>query len=120
MIPTKYHWLTKLDQLPRTIQIGLGLYGITEVVGRGSNRTIISWRDILNQAGVPINGFSDDDIPWCGLAAAFTGCAALKCQPASWDGTPNPLDPVDGYPAADRLHRDNIRAITSNPGYQLP
>ena len=35
---------------------------MAEIVGRGSNRTIISWRDELNQAGVKIAGFSDDEL----------------------------------------------------------
>lgn len=65
-----YEWLDKLSPLPRTIQEGLKLLGVAEVVGKGSNKTIISWRDELNQAGVTITGYSDDDIPWCGLFAA--------------------------------------------------
>lgn len=69
--PAGYAWLADCGQLPRTITTALGLLGVAEVVGRGSNRTIIGWRDELNQAGVPITGFSDDDIPWCGLFAAI-------------------------------------------------
>lgn len=71
MIPTQYQWLTKLRGLPNTIRFALQEYGVKEVVGRGSNKTIIAWRDELNQAGVPISGFSDDDIAWCGLFAAI-------------------------------------------------
>jgi uncharacterized protein (TIGR02594 family) len=71
MIPTKYKWIETLDPLPRTIYVGIQFYGTQEVVGRGSNRTIINWRDLLNQQGVDIDGFSDDDIPWCGLFVAF-------------------------------------------------
>lgn len=69
-LPSQYQWLTKLD-LPRTIQLGLAEFGVVEVVGRGSNKTIIGWRDELNQAGVVITGYSDDDIAWCGLYAAI-------------------------------------------------
>jgi uncharacterized protein (TIGR02594 family) len=75
MIPKQYQWLNSLTGLPKTIQIGLAEYGVTEVVGKGSNRTIIGWRDELNgaaPAGKPlVKGFSDDDIPWCGLFAAI-------------------------------------------------
>lgn len=70
-LPSNYKWLTSLGGLPNTIKFALELYGVQEVVGRGSNKTIIGWRDELNQAGVKIEGFSDDDIPWCGLFAAI-------------------------------------------------
>jgi uncharacterized protein (TIGR02594 family) len=69
--PAGYAWLGSVGTLPRTIQEGLKLYGTAEVVGKGSNLTIISWRDELNIAGIPIVGFSDDDVPWCGLFAAI-------------------------------------------------
>lgn len=73
-IPEKYSWLSTVGTLPKTIDEGLRLLGVKEVVGRGSNKTIIDWRDILNAAspvGNPIiKGYSDDDIPWCGLLAA--------------------------------------------------
>lgn len=67
----KYDWLDSIGTLPRTIQTALELIGTREVVGKGSNRTIIDWRDTLNQAGVKISGYSDDDIPWCGLFVAW-------------------------------------------------
>jgi len=69
--PKLYAWLDTLGQLPRTIQEALRLYGTAEVVGKGSNKTIIEWRDELNAAGVKIIGYGDDDIPWCGLFAAI-------------------------------------------------
>lgn len=69
-LPANYEWLGKLGTLPRCIQEGLALHGVAEVVGKGSNATIIGWRDELNQNGVRIAGYSDDDIPWCGLFAA--------------------------------------------------
>lgn len=70
-IPTQYRWLNSVGQLPRTILIGLQFHGLQEVVGKGSNATIISWVDELNRNGVKILGYSDDDIPWCGLYAAY-------------------------------------------------
>jgi uncharacterized protein (TIGR02594 family) len=69
--PVKYEWLANVGQLPRTISEALRLYGVQEIVGKGSNKTIIGWRDELNANGVKIEGFSDDDIPWCGLFAAI-------------------------------------------------
>jgi uncharacterized protein (TIGR02594 family) len=77
-LPAKYQWLRKLRGLPRTITLALAEYGTREVVGKGSNRTIIGWRDELNQAGVKITGFTDDDIPWCGLFAAIVAYRRKK------------------------------------------
>lgn len=80
----KYGTDAPLFMLPRVLQVGIPLLGTQEVLGRGSNRTIMAWRDALNQAaGIvknaqPINGFSDDDIPWCGLFAAYVWFKAGK------------------------------------------
>lgn len=81
--PKGYEWLDRLGQLPRTITEAFKLYGVQEIVGKGSNKTIISWRDELNQQGVPIVGYSDDDIPWCGLFAAIVAHRADKVVPDS-------------------------------------
>lgn len=70
-IPKGYEWLGNVGVLPKTISLGLDLLGTAEVVGRGSNKTILNWRDTLNQNGVVISGYSDDDIPWCGLFVAW-------------------------------------------------
>lgn len=78
MIPAKYQWLANVGQLPKTIARALELFGVQEVVGKGSNKTIIGWRDELNAAGVRIEGFADDDIPWCGLFAAIVAHRAGK------------------------------------------
>ena len=70
--------------LPKVIQVALSLVGTHEVVGRGSNKTIMAWRDELNQAygtdpnATRIDGYSDDDIPWCGLAQAYEWFKAGK------------------------------------------
>ncbi len=76
--PKSYEWLANVGTLPKTIQEALALLGTAEVVGKGSNKTIIGWRDELNQAGVKIDGYSDDDIPWCGLFAAIVAHRAGK------------------------------------------
>ena len=73
-----YEWLAEIKALPKTIQLGLELLGTAEVVGKGSNKTIIEWRDELNQAGVKISGYSDDDTPWCGLLAAVVTYRRMK------------------------------------------
>ena len=77
-LPTEYQWLAKLRGLPNTIKLALAELGVKEVVGKGSNKTIIGWRDELNHAGVKITGYSDDDIPWCGLFAAIIAFRRLK------------------------------------------
>jgi uncharacterized protein (TIGR02594 family) len=83
-IPKGYEWLSTVGQLPRTITEALKLFGTHEVVGKGSNKTIMQWRDELNAvAGVNPNstkiaGYSDDDIPWCGLFAAIVTFRAGK------------------------------------------
>jgi uncharacterized protein (TIGR02594 family) len=70
-LPPQYQWLHKVNGLPRTIAECIKLHGVQEVVGKGSNKTIIGWRDELNQAGAKISGYSDDDIAWCGLFSAI-------------------------------------------------
>jgi uncharacterized protein (TIGR02594 family) len=77
-IPPAYEWLNAVGTLPKTISEGIRLLGVAEVVGKGSNRTILGWRDDLNLAGVKIAGYSDDDIPWCGLFAAIVAHRAGK------------------------------------------
>ena len=77
-VPENYPWLADLRGLPKTILLGLDLLGTQEVVGTGSNKTIIAWRDELNLAGAKIVGFSDDDIPWCGLLAAIIAYRRMK------------------------------------------
>lgn len=73
-----YDWLKNIGKLPRMVEKGLELLGTREVIGKGSNRTILEWRDHLNQNGVKITGYSDDDIPWCGLFVAFIAFSRLN------------------------------------------
>lgn len=76
--PQEYAWLDTIGTLPRVLQEAIPLYGVQEVVGKGSNATILAWRDYLNQNGVKISGYSDDDTPWCGLFAAYVAFKAGK------------------------------------------
>jgi uncharacterized protein (TIGR02594 family) len=87
MTPAAYRWLDDLRYPPRTILIGMAEHGVQEVVGKGSSRTIIGWRDDLNQAGVKISGYSDDSIPWCGLFAAIVAFRRTK-TPADVPASP--------------------------------
>lgn len=70
-IPEKYQWLNEVHGLPNTIKYALKEYGVKEIAGAGSTETILAWRDELNAAGANVTGFSNDDIPWCGLFAAI-------------------------------------------------
>lgn len=82
--PAGYAWLGKVGQLPRTVAVALSFMGLQEIVGRGSNKTILAWRDQLNAAfgvdpnAAKIEGYSDDDIPWCGLFMAVVAFLAGK------------------------------------------
>jgi len=78
MIPKEYSWLKDITEPPKVISEALKLFGVAEVVGKGSNATILSWRDELNKNGVKIEGYSDDDIPWCGLFVAICCLRAGK------------------------------------------
>lgn len=76
MITTKTAALNAFPQLkksglPRMVSLGIEFLGTKEIVGRGSNATIMEWRDRLNLAGVSIRNFSNDDIAWCGLFVAW-------------------------------------------------
>jgi uncharacterized protein (TIGR02594 family) len=51
------------------------LLGTAEIMGRGSNPTILSW---ANGIGVAYNS---DDIPWCGLFVGHCIAAALPGEP---------------------------------------
>lgn len=77
-MPPQYKFLENIGKLPKVIEEALKLFGTKEVVGRGSNNIIISWRDELNKAGYKIEGFSDDDVPWCGLFVAIVCLRAGK------------------------------------------
>ena len=73
-LPEQYAWLAGLSGVPNTLTLSVHLLGVKEVVGKGSNKTIIAWRDELNGATTNgrsiVVGYSDDDIPWCGLFVA--------------------------------------------------
>lgn len=77
-LPAEYRWLEIIGSLPNNIKAGLECLGVQEVVGKGSNKTIIAWRDELNLAGVKITDYTDDDIPWCGLFVAVCTYRRIK------------------------------------------
>lgn len=110
----KYGIHEQLWQLPRVLQAALPLLGVQEVVGKGSNKTILAWRDELNAAfglnpnAAKISGYSDDDIPWCGLFQAHVYFRAGKKV------VPSPLWARNwakaGVPVAERVG-DVLRGV---------
>jgi uncharacterized protein (TIGR02594 family) len=71
-LPTQYQWLQSAGTLPRMIDMAISLLGTKEIVGRGSNRTIMEWSNELRRAGVDgLDQYSNDDIAWCGLFVAI-------------------------------------------------
>lgn len=82
-VDAKYKFLNDVGTLPRILQAALPLLGVQEVVGKGSNATILGWRDELNKSGHTVSGFTDDDIAWCGLFAAVTAFRAGKLPVAN-------------------------------------
>lgn len=55
------------------------LKGVKEVVGKGSNATIMGWASRLG--GWVKSYFTDDDIPWCGLFVAHCITSTLPDEP---------------------------------------
>jgi uncharacterized protein (TIGR02594 family) len=57
-----YKWLNK-EASPLILAEAIKHYGISEIVGAGSNPMIMEW---AKEVGVE-KTYKDDDIPWCGL-----------------------------------------------------
>lgn len=66
--------------LPKLVKFGLTLMGVKEIVGRQHNHVILQWAKDLN-----ISNYTNDEIPWCGLAVAKI------CQLAGRPVVTNPL-----------------------------
>lgn len=76
--PKGYEWLGNVGPLPRVVSEGLKLVGVVETPGPKSTPAILQWRDELAAAGIKIDGYSDDSIPWCGLFLAIVAHRAGK------------------------------------------
>lgn len=66
-----YDWLRSVGPLPRHLDFALSLLGTVETPGAASSPVIMGWRDELRAAGHPLDGYSGDAVPWCGLFAAY-------------------------------------------------
>ena len=80
MLPARYKWLAN-EPGPRILVEGLKTYGVAEVVGPGSNPTILQWAKATGLSKV----YATDATAWCGLWMAYV---ALQ---AGWDIPVNPL-----------------------------
>lgn len=75
-LPDKYAWLSK-ETGPKMLLEGLKLYGTLETAGSKSNPVIMEWAKEVGVAG----WYSDDSVPWCGLAMGV--CAKRAGWPIS-------------------------------------
>lgn len=64
--PEKYKWMLSVGS-PRYLVEAFKYYGMTEIVGKGSNSTIMAMAKYI---GV-IEWYTDDDIPWCAIPPGF-------------------------------------------------
>lgn len=77
-LPAFYRYLEDGRVLPRTIAEALKCYGVHEAPGLSNNPTIMGWKKELQAAGVIVDGYSADSVPWCGLFAALVCVRAGK------------------------------------------
>ena len=61
-LPKPYLWLAQ-EQGPRHLLKAVELLGVTEVVGKGNNPTIMGWAKEVKLDSV----YTADETPWCGL-----------------------------------------------------
>jgi uncharacterized protein (TIGR02594 family) len=120
-ILSKYGVPYALAEMPKTMRVAIPLIGLQEVVGKGSNKTILKFRDELNAGfGVDpnaqkIEGYSDDDIPWCGLVQGwiwFTAgkpCVAAPLWARNWAKA--------GEPVAERINGKLVSYKDRKPSF---
>lgn len=97
-IPAAYSWLTEIgDDMPRTVEEALKLYGIKEAVDKANNPVIMDWADELGEKVIGYK-YTGDDVPWCGLFAAIVVQRAAKPVPTgplyalNWKAFGTPVD----------------------------
>lgn len=80
-LPTEFEFLAS-ERAPKMLLEGLQTLGVREVVGPGSNQSIISMRDYVARAETQLRWigtwYKDDDTPWCGLWMAYVALKAGK------------------------------------------
>ncbi|MCA3131528.1 MAG: TIGR02594 family protein [Betaproteobacteria bacterium] len=76
-LPSSYAWL-KEEPGPRILKEFVGVYGVAEDPGPGSNPAILTWAKMVGLERV----YRDDATAWCGLAMAYVA------GQAGWDNAP--------------------------------
>lgn len=80
-IPSQYKWLEN-EGAPKVLVEALKLVGIREVVGQRHNPIILSWAEELGIRNI----YTNDELPWCGLAMGYVALKAGKNIPLKgWD-----------------------------------
>lgn len=81
-LPQKYHFLLSIEDLPKTISEALKMLGVQEVVGMKHSSVIMGWAKALGLEKI----YTNDELSWCGLFAAWVITRAGKFIPfKSWD-----------------------------------
>lgn len=76
-LPPEYAWLAS-ESGPKMIVEALKLYGTLETPGEGDNPTIMAWAD---ETGLDHQGYTHDEVPWCGLFMSVVAQRAGKHLP---------------------------------------
>lgn len=77
-LPRDFEWLARLSG-PLMVVEAIKLYGTLEVPGQGDNPVIMSWAQETN---LDAQGYSGDEVPWCGLFMALVAGRAGKLAPS--------------------------------------
>ncbi|MFM1960895.1 MAG: hypothetical protein RL588_2412 [Pseudomonadota bacterium] len=76
-LPPAYHWLARLDPLPRMVAAALDDLGVRETAGAANTPQILQW---AAETGLSAT-YRADAIPWCGLFMAHVARKARKVPP---------------------------------------
>lgn len=74
-LPAAYSWLLDLSPLPLTTVACLGLLGTKEIPGRENSPVIMA---MAREVGLGAGVYPNDEVAWCGLAAAVIAKRANK------------------------------------------
>lgn len=107
-LPPAFQWLANISPLPRMVAEWIKILGTTEAPGAANNPTIMQWAD---EVGVDRIGwrYTEDSIPWCGLAMAVVALRAGKVVPGgplralNWQTFGRALTPIEEPSLGDAL-----------------
>lgn len=81
-IPAGYEWLRRAGYLPKHLRVALNLIGVMEHAGSADNPQIMAWARECRAAGVNVDGYTADSVPWCGLFMAYCMVAGDRAKEA--------------------------------------